>query len=177
MPNNSSRRHISATALMPFNSGRALPSKWDDAERWITSPVSGYGIPKTSTVQSPRQPKSKSGPLGSHLSTSVPVQEGGSTSSFIANSPFTTGVLVPDGLSIHYGPDTGTRSSALYGENGMARASTAPGLSDFFTESSLPSSEGTIFLLFAYIVLLSGSYPNFQYWSVAILKHSSPIIC
>nr|XP_018628559.1 uncharacterized protein LOC104102833 isoform X2 [Nicotiana tomentosiformis] len=140
VPNNSSRRHISATALMPFNSGRALPSKWDDAERWITSPVSGHGIPKTSTVLSPRQPKSKSGPLGSHFSPSVPVQEGGSTSNFIANSPFTTGVLVPDGLSIHYGPGTSARSSALYGENGMARASTAPGLSDFFTESSLPSS-------------------------------------
>lgn len=140
LPSNNSRRHIGATALMPFNSGRALPSKWDDAERWITSPVSGHGIPKTSTVEAPRQPKSKSGPLVSHFSTFVPVQEGGSTSNFIANSPFTTGVLMPDGLSIHYGPGTGTRSSALYGENGMARASTAPGLSDFFTESSLPSS-------------------------------------
>ncbi|KAK4360651.1 hypothetical protein RND71_019603 [Anisodus tanguticus] len=145
---NSSRRHITATALMPFNSGRALPSKWDDAERWITSPLSGHGTPKNSNVQSQKQPKSKSGPLENrgvmyipNFSPSVPVLKGGCTSNFIANSPFTTGVLVPDGLSIHYGAGDGARSSALYADNNMARASTAPGLSDFFAESSLPSSQ------------------------------------
>ncbi|KZV39752.1 hypothetical protein F511_08214 [Dorcoceras hygrometricum] len=43
MLNSSSRRHITyAAALIPFNSGRALPSKWDDAERWIRSPVMGH---------------------------------------------------------------------------------------------------------------------------------------
>lgn len=149
LPTNSSRRHITATALMPFNSGRALPSKWDDAERWITSPVSGYGTPKTpSNVQLQKQPKSKSGPLENpgvmympNFSPSAPVHEGGSRSNFIASSPFTTGVLVPDGLSIHYGPGSDSRSSAFYAENIMARASTAPGLSDFFAESSLPSSQ------------------------------------
>ncbi|MCE3217120.1 hypothetical protein HAX54_010461 [Datura stramonium] len=148
LPTNISRRHITTTALMPFNSGRALPSKWEDAERWITSPVSGYGTPKTSNGQLQKQPKSKSGPLENpgvmympNFSPSVPVHEGGSRSNFIANSPFTTGVLVPDGLSIHYGAGSGTRSSALYADNGMARASTAPGLSDFFAESSLPSSQ------------------------------------
>lgn len=148
LPTNSSRRHITTTALMPFNSGRALPSKWDDAERWITSPVSGYGTPKTSNVQLQKQPKSKSGPLENpgvmympNFSPSVPVHKGESRSNFIANSPFTTGVLVPDGLSIHYGAGSGTISSAFYAENSMARASTAPGLSDFFAESSLPSSQ------------------------------------
>lgn len=158
LPTNSSRRHITATALMPFNSGRALPSKWDDAERWITSPVSGYGTPKTCSknVQLQKQPKSKSGPLENpgvmympNFSPSVPIHEGGSRSNFIANSPFTTGVLVPDGLSIHYGAGSGSRSSALYVDNSMARVSTAPGLSDFFAEYSLPSSQGIIFLLFA----------------------------
>lgn len=149
LPTNSSRRHITATALMPFNSGRALPSKWDDAERWITSPVSGYATPKASSnVQLQKQPKSKSGPLENpglmfmpNYSPSVLVHAGGNRSNFVANSPFTTGVLVPDGLSIHYGVGSGSTSSALYAENNMVRASTAPGLSDFFAESSLPSSQ------------------------------------
>ncbi|KAL1567815.1 hypothetical protein AAHA92_03250 [Salvia divinorum] len=63
--NPNARRHVGGAALMPFNSLRALPSKWDDAERWITSPVSSYG----GSVQIPRRPKSKSGPLG--LTTGV----------------------------------------------------------------------------------------------------------
>lgn len=143
---NSSRRHISATALMPFNSGRTVPSKWDDAERWITSPVSSYGVCKTPNAQPHRRPKSKSGPLGApglmylpNYSPSVPVLEGGSLSNFIANSPFTTGVLVPDGVSIHYG--AGGNSGGLYAENSMARATSAPGLSDLFSESPVPSSQ------------------------------------
>ncbi|XP_073060493.1 uncharacterized protein [Primulina eburnea] len=82
-PNSSSRRHVSyAAALIPFNSGRALPSKWDDAERWIKSPVSGHESFKAVTAdQAPRrQPKSKSGPLGSsglvHLSNYSPTTLG-----------------------------------------------------------------------------------------------------
>ncbi|XP_059282313.1 uncharacterized protein LOC132036094 [Lycium ferocissimum] len=140
LPTNNSRRHITATALMPFNSGRALPSKWDDAERWITSPLSGHGTPKASSLQLQKQTKSKSGPLDNPLVMHIP-NPCGSTSNFISNSPFTTGVLVPDGLSIHYGAGPGTRSRGLYAENSMGRASTAPALSDFFAESSLPSSQ------------------------------------
>ncbi|KAF3639450.1 putative MAP kinase kinase kinase mkh1-like isoform 1 [Capsicum annuum] len=143
---NSSRRHISATALLPFNSGRTVPSKWDDADRWITSPVSSYGVWKTPNVQPYRRPKSKSGPLGApgimylpNYSPSAPILEGGSVSNFIANSPFTTGVLVPDGVSIHYG--AGGNSGGLYAENSMARATSAPGLSDLFSESSVASSQ------------------------------------
>ncbi|CAK9166507.1 unnamed protein product [Ilex paraguariensis] len=90
---NSSRRHISVAALMPFNSGRALPSKWDDAERWITSPVSGFGVCKISPVQPQRQPKSKSGPLGtpeavyfSNASPAVPALDRGSGSNFMSKS-------------------------------------------------------------------------------------------
>ncbi|KAG5623945.1 hypothetical protein H5410_009163 [Solanum commersonii] len=141
LPTNSGRRHISTTALMPFNSGRTVPSKWDDAERWITSPVSSYGP----NAQTYRGPKSKSGPLGApglmylpNYSPSVPVLESGGISNFIANSPFTTGVLVPDGVSIHYG--AGGNSGGLYAQNSMARATSAPGLSDLFSESSVPSS-------------------------------------
>ncbi|XP_015066047.1 uncharacterized protein LOC107011175 [Solanum pennellii] len=140
LPTNSGRRHISTTALMPFNSGRTVPSKWDDAERWITSPVSSYGLSRTPNAQTYRGPKSKSGPLGPpglmylpNYSPSVPVLESGGISNFIANSPFTTGVLVPDGVSIHYG-------AGGYAQNAMARATSAPGLSDLFSESSVPSS-------------------------------------
>ncbi|KAK4367747.1 hypothetical protein RND71_011539 [Anisodus tanguticus] len=150
LPNNSSRKHISTTALMPFNSGRTVPSKWDDAERWITSPVPSYGVWKTPNAQHYRRPKSKSGPLGApglmylpNYSPSMPVLEGGgSISNSIANSPFTTGVLVPNGVSIHYGAGAGGIPGALYAENSMARATSVPGcLSDLFSESSVPSSQ------------------------------------
>ncbi|KAL3346473.1 hypothetical protein AABB24_025088 [Solanum stoloniferum] len=149
LPTNSGRRHISTTALMPFNSGRTVPSKWDDAERWITSPVSSFGVWRTPNAQTYRGPKSKSGPLGApglmylpNYSPSVPVLESGGTSNFIANSPFTTGVLVPEGVSIHYG--AGGNSGGLYAQNSMARATSAPGLSDLFSESSVPSSPDSI---------------------------------
>ncbi|KAI5684540.1 hypothetical protein M9H77_05768 [Catharanthus roseus] len=128
---NSSRRHITAAALMPFNSGRALPSKWDDAERWITSPVSGYGVCKTSSLQPHRRPKSKSGPLTPGLmylpnySPTVLVLEGRSERNFMVGSPFTTGVLVPDGLSINYGVGSCAK----------------PGLTDMLNESSRPGSQ------------------------------------
>ncbi|KAI3813356.1 hypothetical protein L1987_18077 [Smallanthus sonchifolius] len=116
---NSSRRHIGAAALMPFNSGRTLPSKWDDAERWITSPV-------TVALQPPqRRAKAKSGPLGgtpgvayfSNYSPAVPVLEGGRTRSFLAGSPLTTGVIVPDG---------------------MVQSADLPGWSELLIESSYP---------------------------------------
>ncbi|CAH2076296.1 unnamed protein product [Thlaspi arvense] len=65
------RRHIgSASALTtPFYSGRAIPSKWEDAERWICSPVATYppGVCKNPSVSSQfseqRRQKSKSGPI------------------------------------------------------------------------------------------------------------------
>ncbi|KAK9064874.1 hypothetical protein SSX86_016256 [Deinandra increscens subsp. villosa] len=93
---------------MPFNSGRTLPSKWDDAERWITSPVAGFGVCKSVETpdQSQKRPKAKSGPLDgapavayfSNYSPAVPVLEGSSSMSFLAGSPLTTGVIVPDGF-------------------------------------------------------------------------------
>ncbi|CAI9752849.1 unnamed protein product [Fraxinus pennsylvanica] len=148
IPTNSSRRHINAAAFMPFNSGRTLPSKWDDAERWITSPVSGYGAGKTSTVLPQRRPKSKSGPLGSpglvylsNYSPITPVLESGSVTNFVASSPLTTGVLVPDGLSIHNGAGISAKSKSLYPGNSMARSTSVPGLSDMLSESSMPSSQ------------------------------------
>lgn len=110
LPSSSNRRRTSASILMPFNNGRTLPSKWDDAERWITSPVSGSSIFKTQAPPPQRRPKSKSGPLGptpgtthfSNYSPSFQFLEGGSTNVF-AGSPFSTGVLVPNGYSFHHG--------------------------------------------------------------------------
>lgn len=146
---NSSRRHIGAAALMPFNSGRALPSKWDDAERWITSPVSGYASCKTSSLQPHRRPKSKSGPLGApglmylpNYSPAVPVLEGGSGRNFMAGSPFNTGVLVPDGLSIHYSMGNGAKSTSSFVENTLVQSTTLPGLTDMLNEPSIPTIQG-----------------------------------
>lgn len=55
------RRIGSASALTtPFYSGRSIPSKWEDAERWICSPA--VTNPHFSHHQQRRQ-KSKSGPI------------------------------------------------------------------------------------------------------------------
>ncbi|MED6194896.1 hypothetical protein PIB30_032806 [Stylosanthes scabra] len=49
---------------LPFNNnGRGLPSKWEDAERWIMSPVDRDGV-KGNLVSPHQRRKSKSGPLG-----------------------------------------------------------------------------------------------------------------
>lgn len=80
---------------MTFNSGRTLPSKWEDAERWICSPLSGYGIStnsKSLSSQPQKRPKSKSGPI---------VQTANSTSNAYysnSHSPFSTGVLAAESL-------------------------------------------------------------------------------
>ncbi|KAJ9540809.1 hypothetical protein OSB04_027315 [Centaurea solstitialis] len=102
LPTTNNRRRASSNLLMY---GRTLPSKWDDAERWITSPVSGSGFYKT-LAPPQRRPKSKSGPLGdapyfsnSNHSPGFPFLE---TNGFLAGSPLTTGVLVPNGLSFHH---------------------------------------------------------------------------
>ncbi|KAL9241567.1 hypothetical protein vseg_015667 [Gypsophila vaccaria] len=59
------KEHVAASALIPFSSGRAVPpSKWDDAERWISSPVSVGDSGPNLAQYSQRRAKSKSGPLG-----------------------------------------------------------------------------------------------------------------
>ncbi|GER29970.1 remorin [Striga asiatica] len=55
---NLNRRNLNAPLLSYYNNGRTLPSKWEDAERWIFSPVPGL------VQQAQNKPKSKSGPLG-----------------------------------------------------------------------------------------------------------------
>ncbi|KAL6551727.1 hypothetical protein OROGR_007881 [Orobanche gracilis] len=137
----SSTRHISATALVPFNSGRALPSKWDDAERWITSPISGYGAFKNSIARThQRQPKSKSGPLGPTGLVYLPNHPNALPN---ARSPLTTGVLASD---VSYGGAVDVKSSSLYGEssrsnNNITRSTSVPGLSDLVSGSFVASSQ------------------------------------
>lgn len=90
--------------LNPLSGGRPLPSKWEDAERWICSPISASDrshFPGNRT-------KSKSGPLeqpGSYAgyqqsgfySPAALGLEGWSERGFFwAGSPFSTGMFVAD---------------------------------------------------------------------------------
>ncbi|XP_017983682.1 PREDICTED: uncharacterized protein LOC18611132 [Theobroma cacao] len=155
-----SRRHISASSLTPFYSGRTLPSKWEDAERWICSPVLGYGVSKNANYQLQRRPKSKSGPIVppgiafySNYSPSMQLLDGGGSGSvrnLMAGSPFSTGVLMADGVSVHYGgcrgsvaggDGDGEQSCMVQNDSNVARSAIIPGWSDLVSESSLPSSQ------------------------------------
>lgn len=149
LPLNTSRRHISATALIPFSSGRALPSKWDDADRWITSPLSGNPAFRTPLIQPPRHHKSQSGPLGApevayfpDNSPSVRPFEKGKSRNFMAGSPFTTGVLLPEGISLHYGGGIGVHGKIRH--SSMAPSDNAAGWTALLSDSSPPSSRGVI---------------------------------
>ncbi|KAI3794089.1 hypothetical protein L1987_36715 [Smallanthus sonchifolius] len=124
--NNSKQRRTSANVLMPLSNGRTLPSKWDDAERWITSPVSGSESCRAIAPHPQRRLKSKSGPLGlthgdtcfSSYSPGFPLLKGGRTNSIFAGSPLTTGVLVPNGYSFHHGRiDAHAGSSLMFIES------------------------------------------------------------
>ncbi|XP_044507781.1 uncharacterized protein LOC123227158 [Mangifera indica] len=140
----SSKRHISAAALTPFYSGRTLPSKWEDAERWICSPVSGYGVTKTPSLHSQfqRRPKSKSGPIVppvmGQYSPAMQLLDRGGAKNFMAASPFSTGVLVPNGVCLNYGVEQGY---LMKSESHVARSSSVPGWSDLVSENSLTSSQ------------------------------------
>ncbi|KAL7002494.1 hypothetical protein U1Q18_003648 [Sarracenia purpurea var. burkii] len=107
--NNSSQRHVSA-ALLPFNGRKTLPSKWEDAERWIFSPVCGDGVVKPSFHPPQRRPKSKSGPLGppgipyySLHSPLGPMIEAVNVGNLMARSPLSAVVIAEDGFSIPSG--------------------------------------------------------------------------
>ncbi|KAK8995697.1 hypothetical protein V6N11_075958 [Hibiscus sabdariffa] len=165
--NGGSRRHISASSLTPFYSGRTLPSKWEDAERWICSPVLGYGVSKNVNYQYQRRPKSKSGPIVppgiafySNCSPSMNLLDGGGSGSvrnLMAGSPFSTGVLMADGVSVHYvgcraavssaapgGVGDADGSCMVQGDSSAAGSAIIPGWSDLVSEPSLPSSQDEI---------------------------------
>lgn len=144
---NANRRHVSA-ALLPFNNGRTLPSKWEDAERWIFSPVAGDSVVRPSFPPPQRRPKSKSGPLGppgiayySLYSPAIPMFEGGHAGNFMAGSPFSAGVIAPDGLAIHCGGRSGVMPGRA--EPCMGRSASVHGCSELLNQSSLPDSRGS----------------------------------
>ncbi|RZB68094.1 Remorin 4.1 isoform C [Glycine soja] len=145
------RKQVGA-ALLPFNNGRTLPSKWEDAERWILSPVSGDGGTGRASLPAPqRRPKSKSGPLGppgaaavayySMYSPAVPLFEGANSRSFMAASPFSAAVSVPaaaaDGLTASSGGSCGVLSTRT--DPCMARSVSVHGCSQMHSQSSLPA--------------------------------------
>lgn len=90
-------------AFLPLYSGRTVPSKWEDAERWILSPLAREEAARTSFTAS-RRPKSKSGPLGppglayySLYSPAVPMVHGGNRGCLTSSSPFSARVLPQNG--------------------------------------------------------------------------------
>ncbi|ONM55443.1 remorin family protein isoform X1 [Zea mays] len=102
-PSKGNRRYPGSSMAFPYSNGRTLPSKWEDAERWIFSPNSSDALGRT-TVAHARRPKSKSGPLGppgrlggqySSVS-SVSLLDNGRAGPITANSPFAAGVLMPE---------------------------------------------------------------------------------
>lgn len=142
----SNRRNVNA--LLPFNNGRTLPSKWEDAERWILSPVSGDGSVKPSFTQPQRRPKSKSGPLGppgtvyySMYSPAVHMFDGGNVENLMAASPFTAGVISADSLSIQCGGTHGGNANyPSHMDPCMGRSVSVHGCSEMLCQSFLPAS-------------------------------------
>ncbi|GLT93505.1 hypothetical protein SLE2022_112950 [Rubroshorea leprosula] len=141
---NGGRKQVSS-AFLPLNNGKTLPSKWEDAERWIFSPVSGDGCGSQSTAPAQRRPKSKSGPLGppgvayySLYSPVVPVLEGGNAQNFLAGSPLSAGVITADSLAIHSGSHGGGFAVT---EPCMARSVSIHGCSEMLNPSCLLSQD------------------------------------
>ncbi|KAF8054292.1 hypothetical protein N665_1332s0004 [Sinapis alba] len=99
------RRIGSASALTtPFYSGRTIPSKWEDAERWICSPAVTNPPGVSSHFSQQRRQKSKSGPIvppptmPTHprmmMMRAVEAPQGNlKTGLTVVGSPFSTGVL------------------------------------------------------------------------------------
>ncbi|XP_019156483.1 PREDICTED: uncharacterized protein LOC109153143 isoform X2 [Ipomoea nil] len=139
------RRQVNTTFL-PFNTGRALPFKWVDAERWIFSPVSRDGAIRTSLQQPQMRPKSKSGPLGppgsALYSPIVPVSKGGNDFYLQASSPFSTRVMSADGLSVQYGGHEIRGKLAACCDLCMTRSISVHGSSENFCLSSFPAPQG-----------------------------------
>ncbi|KZV45167.1 hypothetical protein F511_11767 [Dorcoceras hygrometricum] len=130
------------SAFPPYNNGRTLPSKWEDAERWIFSPMSGDGAIRTSVQQPQKRPKSKSGPLGppgvayyQMFSPAPSMFEGGNTRKLDANSSFLTGVMAKDALSIRHGDCEGREHFLPVMEPSIARSISIHGCSEILNQS------------------------------------------
>nr|CAB3483235.1 unnamed protein product [Digitaria exilis] len=118
------RRHPGSSTVPSHSSGRTLPSKWEDAERWIFSPNPGNAVGRS--VPQLWRPKSKSGPLGppgrfggpwSSSSSSTLFLESGRVGNLTVNSPYLAGVLLPDQHVCGGVMDSGRDLSAASGED------------------------------------------------------------
>lgn len=148
LPTSANRRTVN-NALLPFNNGRTLPSKWEDAERWIFSPVSGDSSSRPSFPQPHRRPKAKSGPLGpprtayySMYSPAVHMFDRGIVENFMAASPYTAGVVAADSLSVQH--DVGFGGNGTFFdriEPCIGRSVSVHGCSGTLSQSLLPSSD------------------------------------
>lgn len=164
LPANSSRRYMAGGATLAFYNGRAVPSKWDDAEKWICSPLGSENAGR-STVPPPhhRRPKSKSGPLGrsAYLSSSSaasplnPCFDSGRVGGCNGASPFLATVFAADrgscdsagsGRGGCVGGEGNGRSSSANAEPYILRSASVHVWSDTMVEScsSLPSLQGTV---------------------------------
>ena len=169
-PASSSIRRHTMSGLTPFSGGRTMPSKWDEAERWICSPVSAYADSRSSHAQLQRRPKSISGPIVpppvayyySNYSPTVPLRQGLVVRNLMVGSPFSTGVLAPVAVSVHhydphdtvFGYETGGNgiqysSSPVLHKNGVADSSisTAHMCSEQPCDQSSPICQGNIILV------------------------------
>lgn len=166
----SSRRHtMTGLTFTPFSGGRTMPSKWDEAERWICSPISASSYADNSRsslhAQHQRRPKSISGPIvpppgvafySNYSPAAVPLRQGFVVRNLMVGSPFSTGVLAPVAVSVHhydshdavfgYDIDNGIQySSPVFNEHGVAvhsSMSTAPTCSEFPCDPSSPIFQG-----------------------------------
>ncbi|XP_042399969.1 uncharacterized protein LOC121989788 isoform X2 [Zingiber officinale] len=131
LPAHSCRRRGNSGLILPFVNGRTLPSKWEDAERWIFSPVPIEGAGKSPLPLSHhRCPKSKSEPLGPQAkvglgytysaSPLVPCCDNSRVGNITANSPFLAGVLIPErGFCVNSGRGRGGSASVCSGGIGV----------------------------------------------------------
>ncbi|KAM0826950.1 hypothetical protein ACQ4PT_068515 [Festuca glaucescens] len=103
LPSNRHIRHPGGSMALPYNNGRVLPSKWEDAERWIFSPNPNDALNRNSVPQH-RRPKSKSGPLGPPGRFGAPYSSVSSSTSLldssgVGNQAVHSGVLLPEHVS------------------------------------------------------------------------------
>lgn len=142
---NAGRKHVTGGGLLPLNNGRTLPSKWEDAERWILSPVSRDGTGRDAHPAPQRRPKSKSGPLGppgaafhSLYSPAGTMFEGENMGNFMPSSPFSAGGIISiDGLTVQSSGPGGIFPTQA--DSCMARSVSVHGYSEMQSQSPMPS--------------------------------------
>ncbi|XP_066326974.1 uncharacterized protein [Miscanthus floridulus] len=102
-PSAGHRRHPGSCMVLPYSNGRTLPSKWEDAERWIFSPNPNNALGRS--IPQLWRPKSKSGPVGppgrfgetySCVSSSAQFLDNARVGNLTVNAPYLAGVLLPE---------------------------------------------------------------------------------